>query len=282
VVLWHGMGDDCCNEESMGRVKTLVSNSLPGVFVHSVQVGDTPKEDHNAGFFGVLKDQVDHVCRQLKDIPELSNGFNAIGFSQGGLFLRAYVEHCNRPSVHRLITFGSPHGGVSDIPNCTDPRDFSCALMRSIVRRGVYTDYVQHRIIQAQYYKNPKDLKGYLKKNIFLPDLNNELGTQNSTYRDHLSSLDMFVMIRFEEDAMIKPAETAWFWTQDSKGALVRLEDQLLYRQDWLGLQRLGNEGRLVFLVCPGQHMKITDAYFEEKVIRPYLAEEPLRLLDQH
>lgn len=24
---------------------------------------------------------------------------------------RGYVERCNQPAVHRLITFGSPHGG---------------------------------------------------------------------------------------------------------------------------------------------------------------------------
>lgn len=28
---------------------------------------------------------------------------------------RAYVERCNRPAVHRLITFGSPHGGKNRI-----------------------------------------------------------------------------------------------------------------------------------------------------------------------
>lgn len=47
--------------------------------------------------------------------------------------------------------------GVSDIPNCTNPRDFTCKLMRSMVHSGVYTDYVQNRIIQAQYYRDPKN-----------------------------------------------------------------------------------------------------------------------------
>ena len=37
-------------------------------------------------------------------VPELRNGFNAIGFSQGGLFLRAYVENCNNPRVMNLVT----------------------------------------------------------------------------------------------------------------------------------------------------------------------------------
>lgn len=77
------MGDDCCNPESMGRVKTLLQEKLPaGTFVYSVQVADTVDNDHKAGFFGKIDEQVDKVCRDLAEIPELAAGFNAIGFSQ--------------------------------------------------------------------------------------------------------------------------------------------------------------------------------------------------------
>lgn len=83
VVLWHGMGDDCCNPDSMGRVKSLLESRLPtGTFIYSVRVGDTVDSDHKAGFFGKINDQVDTVCKELSNIPELVNGFNAIGFSQ--------------------------------------------------------------------------------------------------------------------------------------------------------------------------------------------------------
>ena len=34
--------------------------------------------------------------------------------------------------------------------------------MRSAVRFGVYTDYVQRRVVQAQYYKDPRNLQGLL------------------------------------------------------------------------------------------------------------------------
>ncbi|CDH55453.1 palmitoyl-protein thioesterase 1 [Lichtheimia corymbifera JMRC:FSU:9682] len=249
VVLWHGMGDDCCNPQSMGRVTELIQKVLPGVFVHSVQVGETRQDDHEAGFFGQVNDQVEQVCEQLAGIPELADGFNAIGFSQGGLFLRAYVQRCNRPAVHRLITFGSPHGAV---------------------RFGVYTGYVQHRVVQAQYYKDPRNLQGYLDHNVFLPDINNELGVKNETYRDNLSQLEYFIMVRFADDSMVKPSETAWFWTYDENEDLVPLDKQDMFREDWLGLQRLG--ARLRFLVSPGQHMEISDDFLETEIIHPYLA----------
>lgn len=58
----------------------------------------------------------------------------------------------------------TPYVGVSDIPNCTNPRDFTCKLMRSMVRSGVYTDYIQNRIVQAQYYRDPNNEKGNKSK----------------------------------------------------------------------------------------------------------------------
>lgn len=80
--------------------------------------------------------------------------------------------------------------------------------MRTMVKSGVYSDYVQNRIIQAQYYRDPTNEKRYLERNRFLPDLNNE-NNDNSTYKLNLSLLDKFIMIRFSEDVMIKPGYTA-------------------------------------------------------------------------
>ena len=39
VVLWHGMGDSCCDPRSMGAIKRIIEAALPGVFVYSVRLG---------------------------------------------------------------------------------------------------------------------------------------------------------------------------------------------------------------------------------------------------
>ena len=57
-------------------------------------MGDTSEDQAQASLYGQINQQVEKACRDLKMGPELQNGFNAIGFSQGGLFLRAYVENC--------------------------------------------------------------------------------------------------------------------------------------------------------------------------------------------
>jgi palmitoyl-protein thioesterase len=157
----------------------------------------------------ILTHKIEVVCDQLKNIPELAGGFNAVGFSQGGQFLRAYVQRCNTPPIHNLITVGSQHGGVSDIPGCTNPDDGSCKLMRTIARSGVYSGYVRDHIVQAQYFKDPRKLDTYLERNIFLPDINNELKVKNVEYKRRLESLNKLVMFMFMNDVTVKPKETS-------------------------------------------------------------------------
>lgn len=67
----------------------------------------------------------------------------------GGQFLRAYVERYNNPPVHNLITFGSQHMGVSDIPPCR-PGDFLCAIARRAVKGSVYSHWAQTNLVQVR------------------------------------------------------------------------------------------------------------------------------------
>ena len=39
VVIWHGMGDSCCNPLSMGTVKSMIEDEVPGIYVHSLMIG---------------------------------------------------------------------------------------------------------------------------------------------------------------------------------------------------------------------------------------------------
>ena len=38
VVLWHGMGDTCCNPLSMGSIKKDIERAIPGIYVVSMCV----------------------------------------------------------------------------------------------------------------------------------------------------------------------------------------------------------------------------------------------------
>ncbi|CAJ0635238.1 6400_t:CDS:10 [Entrophospora sp. SA101] len=274
IVIWHGMGDTCCNPESIGKVIEIIHEALPGVYVHSIMLGDQESEDKKAGFFGNVNDQILSVCEKLKNDENLKHGFNAIGFSQGGLLLRGYVERCNDPPVHNLVTFGAPHGGVSDIPGCMGDGSFWCNLMRSLVRNGAYNSYVRSHIVQAQYYKDSNRLELYLKQNIYLPDINNELNEKNQAYKKNLASLNKLILIRFTEDITLKPKDTAWFSFYNETGEMIDLIDQPLYKEDWIGLKELNENNKLIFKDCEGQHMQFSIEYLQNEVIIPYLSDE--------
>ena len=66
----------------------------------------------------------------LAEDPELQGGYNAIGFSQGGQFLRAVAQRCPEPAMRNLITFGAQHQGVFGFPNCPGEMDPFCDIVR--------------------------------------------------------------------------------------------------------------------------------------------------------
>ncbi|KAG0069887.1 hypothetical protein BGZ89_001901 [Linnemannia elongata] len=270
VVFYHGMGDSA-HSEGMKELFASITDIDPNIFIHSIYLASSEAEDQRAGFFGNVNKQIEVVCDQLKAIPELEGGFNAVGFSQGGQFLRAYVQRCNDPPVHNLVTVGSQHGGVSDIPGCVNPDDASCKLMRTIARSGVYSGYVRDHIVQAQYFKDPKKLDTYLQRNIFLPDINNELEVKNEEYKERLMSLNKLVMFMFMNDVTVKPKETAWFGFQDENGDVIDLEEQDQYKEDWLGLKAMDQAGKLEFEVMEGEHMQFSLEEFTDKITIPYL-----------
>lgn len=110
----------------MGSIRSLIEKEVPGIYVRSLEIGDTVIEvrsnsayivntvltflsykplckkrriyqlfsllsyvifkDTENGFFMNVNDQIELVCIKLKNDTKLKAGYNAIGFSQGGQF----------------------------------------------------------------------------------------------------------------------------------------------------------------------------------------------------
>lgn len=51
-------------------------------------------------------DQVEEACKIIQGDPDLKNGYNAVGFSQGGQFLRAIAQRCPNPPMKVLVSLG--------------------------------------------------------------------------------------------------------------------------------------------------------------------------------
>lgn len=262
------MGDSCCNPLSMGWIKNRLEKKL-STYVRSLMVGDGIMDDIKNGFLLNTNKQVDMVCEKIRTDPKLKNGYNAVGFSQGGQFLRAVAQRCSNPPMVNLISFGGQHQGVYGLPHC--PWKI-CNIIRRLLNKGAYIGWIQRYLVQAQYWHDPLDEKEYQAKSIFLADINQERGV-NKTYRTNLMKLKNFVMVKFTKDSMVRPRESEWFgFYKPGQGeTIMRLNESALYTEDRLGLREMNKQGKLHFLSSDSDHLRISDEMFDgivEKFLR--------------
>lgn len=280
VVLFHGMGDSAFNTQSMGRIAKLIEKSLGrGTVVYSLRFGTTELEDELSGFFDPAHKLIASTCAQLRALKlngTISGQINAVGFSQGGQFLRAYVEQCNDPPVHNLVTLGGQHQGVYGLPHCRASKSWICDELRRIINEvGVYSDIAQRISTQANYWHDANDEPMYRKRNLWLPIINND-GTFNATYKANMASLNRFVMVKFLNDTMVQPRESSHFgWYQEGSSSLVvvPLNKTRLYTDaaDVLALRQLDQTGRLIMVDTLGDHLQFTDKWFVENIVQSFL-----------
>jgi len=292
IVVWHGMGDSCCDPNSIGAVVQYIQNLVPGIFIHSIATGKNEATDISSSYFGLVDSQVDRVCDEIRAIPQLQKGYVAIGFSQGGQFLRAVVQRCQHrgPAAHTLVTMGAQHEGIMDIPGCWQPSfnstpSWACRVMQSLLGRGVYNKFIQDRVIQAQYFKDPAHLNEYYRNSAFLADINAEalplgkflenkdtktLSAGYDLYKKNLASLQRLVLFMFDNDITVVPKESSHFAFFNGQ-KLVELIESDLYIEDRIGLKELDEDGRLVLAHAPGFHMQFSLDWFFTNVVEPYL-----------
>jgi len=271
VVLWHGMGDTCCNPLSMGYIKRVIEEQLPGVYVKSLMIGNNVIEDELNGFFMNVNDQIVFARDEIGNDSYLANGFNAVGFSQGSQFLRAYVQRFNDPPVYNLISIGGQHQGVFGFPRCPGDNETICEIVRRMLNLGAYIPFVQNTLVQAEYWQDPLNEDEYLRDCVFLPDINNN-NAINETYKENLMSVENFVMVQFLNDTMVQPKESEWFgfYAPGQDKEVLTLQETPLYQEDWLGLQAMNDNGQLTFLATIGDHLQFTKEWFIENII-PFL-----------
>jgi palmitoyl-protein thioesterase len=258
LIIWHGLGDKFDNE-GLTSVASIAEEVNPGTFTYIIRLNDDSSADRTATFFGNLTEQVAKVCADLAAHPILSTApaVDALGFSQGGQFLRGYIERCNFPPVRSLVTFGSQHNGISEFQEC-EPTNWACRGVQGILRSNTWSSFVQSRLVPAQYFRDPMQIDSYLQFSNFLADINNEGALKNKTYKANLSKLKKFIMYMFEDDTTVIPKESGWF--ADVNGTEVTaLRERKLYKEDWLGLKELDEKGALEFKKTPGKHMSLTD-----------------------
>lgn len=268
IVMWHGMGDTCCFPFSLGSIKKLLQEKIENVYVKSLKIGGCLVEDYESGFFVHPNKQVEEVCHQLANDKELENGYNAIGFSQGGQFLRAVAQRCPHPPMKNLISLGGQHQGVFGLPYCPSLSRKSCDYIRKLLNHAVYESWVQKELVQATYWHDPYNEELYKNKSTFLSDINNEV-SKKEEYSNNLQQLERFVMVKFLNDTIVQPKESQWFefYAPGQDVAIVPLRESKIYVEDRIGLKQLDLNGKLVLLATEGNHLQFTAQWFEDHII---------------
>ena len=271
LIIWHGLGDNY-QADGLAAVAKLADDINPGTLVYLIHLGDDAGADRTASFIGNLTEQIDKVCQDLAAHPILSTApaVDALGFSQGGQFLRGYIERCNFPPVRSLVTMGSQHNGISEFQKCKDG-DWLCTGWEGLLRSSTWSALVQSRVVPAQYFRDPKPdvYASYLESSNFLADINNERIEKNQKYKSNLEKLEKFVMYIFEDDETVIPKESGWF-TEVNGTEVTTLRDRDLYKEDWLGLKTLDKKGALEFKSTPGGHMNLLQTLLEDVFVGYY------------
>ncbi|GAB1319703.1 hypothetical protein MFIFM68171_09913 [Madurella fahalii] len=263
LVIWHGLGDTY-NSEGMRDVAALADKINPGTLVYAIRIDENAGRDRYNSFVGNLTEHVEKACADIAAHPILSTApaIDALGFSQGGQFLRAYVERCNKPPVRSLVTFGSQHNGITRFRDC-GPTDWVCKVAMAVLQGSPWSATVQSRLVPAQYFRDPEQYEQYLEHSNFLADVNNEREEKDEAYKKNIMKLENFVMYMFEEDTTVIPKETAWF--EEVNGTeITPLRARRLYTEDWLGLRALDRKGGLKFRTAPGEHMTLSEKLLSE------------------
>ncbi|EGV62107.1 alpha/beta-hydrolase [Yamadazyma tenuis ATCC 10573] len=271
VVIWHGLGDNY-NSSGIRHMEELIGQFHPEVEVYRIRLDNDSSKDEQSSLVGDMNKNIQSVCEQIGNMSELVDGFDGLGNSQGGLFLRALHERCDAVNIHNLVTFGSPHMGVMDLPLCSDPHDWVCRQRNNLLKKQVWFSSVQHSVIPAQYFRDPYDLEKYMKYSSFLADINNEsLETYHSKYTQKMRQLNKFVLVQFLDDTTVVPKTSAQFGDIDrDTGAVIPLRFTDMYKYDVLGLKTLDKKGALELLDLEGPHMQLTDPFLVN-IINDYL-----------
>jgi len=270
VVLWHGMGDSAAG---MVGIANILEDNIPGVYVHRIMIGGNLLTDTESGFFRDTNRQIREVCEMIAEDAELAGGYNAIGFSQGGQFLRAVAQRCPSPPMKNLITFGAQHQGVFGFPQCPGEMNFFCDIVRDLLNYGAYVDFVQEILVQAQYWHDPLHFDTYVEKSKFIAEINNEKAVKNESYAVNLATLENFVLVKHTEDGMVEPRESEHFefYTPGQSDVILPLRESPIYVEDRIGLKALDEAGRLHFLDVEGDHLQFTRQWFIDNIINVFL-----------
>lgn len=266
VVQMHGMGDWANDPFGMVPLAEDISEYLGGAYVLNVQIGESSIADILNGFLMNLNDQVDYFANVVRGDANLAKGFNAVGYSQGNLLIRGYIEKYNDPPVFNFISMHGPLSGVGSFPGCPVEKNF-CKLFAELLGALAYYPFVQEHLAQANYFRDPYKIDKYLAGDWFLADINNEQ-TVVPSYNERWASLNSVCLVKALGDTVVVPNDSEWFgfFKDGTFEEVWDTKEAPWYVNDSFGLKTLDTAGKLFFNTTEGNHLDFETDYLLDLV----------------
>ena len=259
IAVFHGIVDSC----EMKNTSILVNDLRRdlGVHVECIEIGNGFLDT----FMKDLQSQVEEACEKIKSNPNFQSKFSILGISQGTLIGRYVIEKCQmQGQVMRYMSFDGPQMGIGSIPKLTCGS--FCEFLVNMTAPLFYK--LKDRIAPAAYFRYKFDQEYYMEHNTFLKMLNNENEVKDEEIKRRFSSLEKVKLIKSKDDSVIVPRESSWFMFYDFEGKeIVPLEESQFYKEDFIGLRKLIEEGKVTFTTFRDEHVIYNIVEYWEEIV---------------
>jgi len=173
-------------------------------------------------------------------------------------------------SLPPVMAHLSVHGtvaGVAGLPNCNPDKNKTlssiCEILASVADIA-YTETIQNKLFQANYYRDPRKLDSTgFKKYSQIAAWNNEgdADRTNATFKINFAKTKTYVMVKAMQDTMVYPNE-AEHWGQFAPGGFktaLSMKETSYYQQDLFGLKTVDAAGGIFFETTPGNHLQFSE-----------------------
>jgi len=259
IAVFHGIVDSC-NMKNTSMLVNDLKNDL-GVHVECIEVGN--------GFWDSMMkpidEQVELACESINSNPNFQDKFNVLGISQGTLIGRYIVEKCQmKGRVVRYLSFDGPQQGVGFVPkvDCGTFCDWVANLTLPLAIKFKDT------IAPMGYLKYRYDRSYYEENDVFLKMLNNDYEVKDQEIIDRFTSLEKVKLIKGKKDTVIVPRESSWFEFYDYDGkTIIPLEESDFYINDYIGLRKLMEEGKVSFVEFDQEHVLYNTKEYRSEIL---------------
>ncbi|KAH8403063.1 hypothetical protein KR222_003892 [Zaprionus bogoriensis] len=262
VVILHGI---LSGAESMTLLVRQIEQLHPGTVVYNC--------DKFSGWYSLENAwwQVDQVRDYIDQIGRLHpEGIIVLGYSQGGLLARAAIQSLPNHNVKTFISLSSPQAGQYGT-------SFLHLIFPDLAAKTAF-ELFYSRVGQSTsvggYWNDPHKQELYMKYSQFLPLINNEKKSSNSTsFKMGMVRLNKLVLIGGPNDGVITPWQSSHFSYYNESLDVIPFYQRDIYVDDSIGLRTLLNADKLIIIVKPHVHHLTwhTNRKVINQVIMPYL-----------